>query len=80
VNWTPTLSRYVAQRFCESWRLLKPDDVLQDGDETALASLLLSVDHYRGFRPVLADEIGRTVTAALDGDGDRNERVYRRKA
>ena len=41
-------------------------------------SLLLSLDYYRGWMPVQQD-IGKTVAQWLEVDGDRDERIFRRK-
>lgn len=79
MTWTPELSARVAQRFCDGWRILRPSEVLRRGDETACASLLMSLEVYEGFRPVVPGDEGKSVAEALAPDSDANERVFRRR-
>lgn len=79
MNWTPEVSVKVARRFCDGWRILRASEVLRRGDETACASLLMSLEVYEGFRPVTPDDEGKTVAEVLAPDADANERVFRRR-
>jgi hypothetical protein len=63
----------------EGYRLLGDVEVLQAGDQTARVSLLLSLEHPEGWNPVEAEWLGRVVSHYLEGDGDANERLIRRK-
>ena len=66
----------------ENHTLLTVDDVLQEGDETACLSMLLSrvESHWEGWAPVDEGLIGVTVWHSIEGDIDANERILRRLA
>lgn len=76
---TPNGTWFPALLVGEGWRLLGPDDVLQTGDETACLGLLVSLTVHRGWRLASNDVLGVTVAAALVTDGDRGERIFRRR-
>lgn len=63
----------------DGWRLLGTHEVLQAGDQTGCASLLMSLDYFEPWRDVLPEAYGETVAAWLKDDMDAKERVFRRR-
>jgi hypothetical protein len=63
------------------YRKLEDDDILQESDETACVSCLLSEsgEYWRSIMPDWADCVGTSVASALDKDADSRERIFRRK-
>lgn len=62
----------------DGWRLLGHHEVLQAGDQSGCASLLMSLDCFEPWREVDSMAVGETVAAWLKDDGDAKERVFRR--
>jgi hypothetical protein len=70
--------------FGEGYRMLNDDDTLEEGDQTACISSLLSFngDKWVSVIPEWKDEIGKTIGEILGPnslDADAGERVFRRK-
>ena len=63
------------------YRKLEDDDILQESDETACVSCLLSEsgEYWRSIMPDWTDCVGISVASALDKDADSRERIFRRK-
>jgi hypothetical protein len=68
----------------DGWRLLKDDDVLLEGDQTACVSMLTSLAPFERWKTIdesFSDGIGKPIGVYLDNgtDADARERVFRRR-
>ncbi len=66
----------------DGYRLLDDDEVIEEGDEEALLSCLLSLDYHLGWRAVCPHAVGQTVAKECTWDApniDAWDRLFRRR-
>ena len=70
--------------FGDGHRMLTDDDILQEGDETACVSSLLSVEYHEGWCSIIPEwssSIGKPISEIINEhslDADHAERLFRR--